>query len=274
MRLCAFFAPDAIPEEIISDGASELGPVLQPVAADPFELNDAIEVLQKFSLVKRDPKVKTLSIHRLVQVVIRDGMDQQTQRQWAKRAIRAVRATLPKVEYGTWLTWERVVAHAQVCAQFLGRYGIQLPEAAALLQQTGSYLTERAHYGEAESLLTQAYAMSEEMQGPEHPDTATSLHQLAELYGVQGMYEQADPLYQRALMIRKQQLGPEHPDTAHSLHRLAALYQNQGMYEQADPLYQRALAIYTETFGPQHPVTKFIQGNYDSFLEEKQRKQN
>ena len=43
LRLCAFLAPDAIPEEILTEGIPDLGPVLQPVAADLFELNIAIE---------------------------------------------------------------------------------------------------------------------------------------------------------------------------------------------------------------------------------------
>jgi hypothetical protein len=76
LRLCAFLAPDAIPEEVINEGAPDLSPILQHVAADPFELHTAIEALHKFSLVKYDPEMKTLTIHRLVQVVIKDGMDQ------------------------------------------------------------------------------------------------------------------------------------------------------------------------------------------------------
>ena len=189
-------------------GASELGPVLQLVAADPFYLNDAIEGVQKFSLVKRDSEVKTLSIHRLVQAVIRDEMDQHTQRQWAERAIRAVYAVKPKVEHNNWSAWERVVAQAQACAQLLVRYGIQLPEAAALLQQTGWYLTERARYGEAEPLLAQAYAMSLRVPGPKHLYTARDASTLALLYKTQGKYEEAEPLlpertcHQRAAVRR------------------------------------------------------------------------
>ena len=36
---------DAIPEELFSAGAEELGPVLGPVAADAFQLNAAIKVV-------------------------------------------------------------------------------------------------------------------------------------------------------------------------------------------------------------------------------------
>src|SRR5947209_8454896 len=54
MRFCAFLAPDAIPEELIMQGAPHLGPLLQPVAADRTRLNAALTELLKYSLLRRD----------------------------------------------------------------------------------------------------------------------------------------------------------------------------------------------------------------------------
>lgn len=45
LHLCAFLHPDDIPEEIITEGAPELGPVLQPVAVDQIKLDEAIREL-------------------------------------------------------------------------------------------------------------------------------------------------------------------------------------------------------------------------------------
>ena len=50
LRLCAYLAPDAIPEEILTQGAEHLGPVLGPVASDAFLLGQAIEALRAYSL--------------------------------------------------------------------------------------------------------------------------------------------------------------------------------------------------------------------------------
>src|SRR5947209_7802830 len=54
MRFCAFLAPDAIPEELIIEGAPYLGPVLQPVASERGRLNAAIAELLTYSLIRRD----------------------------------------------------------------------------------------------------------------------------------------------------------------------------------------------------------------------------
>ena len=74
LRVCAFLHPDAIPQEIFSEGAAELGPGLGPVARDPLKLDAAFVQILKYSLLRRDADAKTLGIHRLVQEVIRDGL--------------------------------------------------------------------------------------------------------------------------------------------------------------------------------------------------------
>jgi hypothetical protein len=71
LRFCAFLSPDGIPEEVFNEGASELGPVLEPVGSDSFELNSSISEILKYSLLRREPKTRTFEIHRLVQAVLR-----------------------------------------------------------------------------------------------------------------------------------------------------------------------------------------------------------
>ena len=102
MRLCAFLAPDAIPEELIVEGAAHLGPVLQPVAADRNRLNEALAALLKYSLLRRDVTTHTFTIHRLVQAVILDELDEETQHHWAERVVRAVRQVFPFDEPAPW----------------------------------------------------------------------------------------------------------------------------------------------------------------------------
>jgi hypothetical protein len=70
-RFCAFLSPDAIPEEMIVESAPELGPQLEPLATNPSLLDEAIALLRRFSLVRR--KNNILSIHRLVQMVLKDS---------------------------------------------------------------------------------------------------------------------------------------------------------------------------------------------------------
>ena len=258
LRLCAFLHPDAIPQELITTGTADMGPPLEPLGTDPLALNTALKELRAYSLVRRDPATRTLSLHRLVQAVLKDSMNEQTQHEWAERTVRAVNLAFPDVtDVKVWEQCEHYLPHALVCATLIEAYSFEFAEASNLLNQTALYLYDRAQYPQAEPLFQRALAIREQQLGPQHPDTATSLNNLALLYHDQGKYEQAEPLFQRALAIREQQLGPQHPDTATSLNNLGMLYSNQdqGKYKQAELLTQRALAISEQQLGPQHPDT-------------------
>ena len=252
LRLCAFLHPDAIPEELIIEGASELTPDLQGIGNNTSVLDDAILELLRYSLLRRNPDA-SLTIHRLLQAVLKDEMDEQTQRQLAERTVRVVNRAFPDVEFDTWSRCQRYLPQVQVCKALIDEWGMEFEEAARLLDQAGDYLRERGQYTEAEPLLIKSLAIREKILGPEQPVVARSLNNLARIYHHQGKFSQAEALYQQALTIRENALGSEHPHVADSLNDLGVLYSEQGKYEEAEPLYQRALAIHEKALGPEHP---------------------
>lgn len=257
LRFCAFLDFDAIPEVILMIGASELGPILAPVAADPYDLEEAVQALRRYSLLRRDPATTTLTIHRLVQAVLLDRMDEATQRMWVERALRALNLAFPygSDNYLNWPLCQRLLPHIQVCANFVDQYALFSVAANRLFHRAGVYLYERALYEQAEVFFKRALLIGEKVDGPEDPNTAATLQQLASLYQNTAQYGQAEDLYRRALAICEKSLGPEHLATAAILHELARLYQNKGRYRQAEVLYQRALRIKEHTEGPDDPDT-------------------
>ncbi len=254
LRFCAFLAPDAIPEQLILDSASKLGPRLKGIANDASLLDEAISTLFRFSLVKRNRDETTLSVHRLVQAVLRNSMDTQTQQRWAERTIRAINHAFPDAkDYRNWPRSQRYLPHAQACVTLIIAWQFAFPEAGRLLNQVGYYLDNHAQYAEAELLFKQAIAIGERVLGPEHPTLAIRLNNLANLYLNHGKYTEAEPLYQRAIAIDEKASGPEHPTLAARLNNLATLYTKQGKYTEAESLYRRAIAIDKQALGPEHP---------------------
>ncbi len=180
MQACAFLVPDAIPEEIFTEGAAEFGPVLQAAASDPIKWNEAIAAAFKFSLIERSPG-KVLAVHRMVQAVAKSRMSAEECAQWAEQVVRAVNAAFPEVEFTFWDECERLAPSAQVCATLVHAYGLASSEAARVLNQAGAYLDERARYAEAEFLKRGAVDICEKALGPDHPHVAISLNNLAHL---------------------------------------------------------------------------------------------
>lgn len=259
LHLCAFLAPDAIPEDLLMRAITELGTESGTETLDSYKFNEAIEVLRRYSLVRRDKITHTLSIHRLVQAVLKDSMDQQTQRSWAERTVRTVNAAFPEADSVTGENQQDYlqyyVPHVQECATLIEQYHLYSTESARLLYQVGIFLYSHGFYPQSQALQQQALAIREQVCGSEHPDVAESLNALAMLARVQGNYGQAEGLHRQALAIREKALGQNHPSTAISLNNLGVVYRNQGKYELAVPLLKQALSIREQALGSEHSET-------------------
>jgi tetratricopeptide (TPR) repeat protein/DNA-binding CsgD family transcriptional regulator len=259
LRLCAVLHPDAIPEELFLQAATRLGPVLTTIATDPLAFNQALAVIGNYSLLQRNGRDQTLSIHRLVQAVLADAMSEVERDLWTERAITALNMLFPEVRDQVWGHWEhcsRLLPHVLAVAASTAPQTHNL-ELAAVLTRAADYLCQRAQYEQAEPLYQRALSMSEQTLGREHPQVAFPLFGLAGLYREQGRYEQAEPLYQRALHLWEQSPAHESPEVSALLNDLAILYAEQGRYQQAEPLLQRALHLDEQLFGPDHPKVAF-----------------
>jgi tetratricopeptide (TPR) repeat protein len=253
IRVSAFLAPDAIPEEIFTLGAAELGENLSGLVNKPLDFVKVIAEAGRFSLIYRNPTHKTFDIHRLVQSVLKAEMDEDSRHLWAKRTVCAVTQVFPNAEYANWRDCDRLLPHARVTINWIKQYGFELETAALLLSRTGYYLKERGQYSEAEPLYKKALELLQRLLGEEHPDVATSYNNLAGLYKSQGRYSEAEPLYKKTLELRQRLLGEEHPDVATSYNNLALLYYYQGRYSEAEPLYKKALELRQRLLGEEHP---------------------
>ena len=231
MRLCAFLAPDAIAEEMLTQGASHVSLALQQAMSNPLTWNSVIADLGRYSLLHRQPEAQTVSLHRLVQAVISDEMDVPTRRHWNTIALQIVSDAFPSNEIAPWTMSQRYITDALTCLEHAAQLHLD-EETNALRSNVAVYFSNRGQYHLAQALYEQVLLSYERQLGPEHPDTLGTRHNLALLYSKQGKYEQAQALYEQVLLSRERQLGPEHPDTLRTRHNLALLYSEQGKYEQ------------------------------------------
>jgi len=247
LYFCSFLQPDAMPEEVFYQADS--------LKLDAKSFNAVVVALRRYSLIKRNAQEKILSMHRLVQAILGDGMSIEDRKLWRERVMRTVHAAFPDVDFKDWKQCGRLLPHALVCATWTEEELTPTVEVSDLFHRAGTYLDERAQYTEAEQVLTRAISIRERYLGPDHPDTAQSLNNLGWLYDHLGKYAQAESVHQRALKMREKQLGHEHPATAQSLNNLGVLYRHQLKYEDAEPLHRRALTIREKQLGAKHVDT-------------------
>ncbi|NER83485.1 MAG: tetratricopeptide repeat protein, partial [Leptolyngbya sp. SIO1D8] len=267
LRVSALLHPDAIPFELLSQGGSQLGEALAEALVDAVEnslaVNELLEPLCTYSLIRVDWAAQTYNIHRLVQEVARAEMaTAQTHQRWLNRILLAAHQLLPKDEEGRveyqdsyqhWDLLARLTNHTEVLAQLCHASGYQALAAAQLFDRMGDFLRVRGQYPLAESLLQQAYQLHQELISGEPRDVAQSLSNLGRLYLEQGHYSEAESLLQEALAMRKKMLGNAHPDVAEGLNNLGRLYWRQGHYSEAEVLLQEVLAMYKQLLGDVHP---------------------
>ena len=273
LRLCAFLHADAIPEEMLVAGSPHLGTVLGPAVADPYQFDLMLAALRGVSLMNRQGEQKMLSVHRLVQTILRDQMQPSEVRLWNERVVHMLNAAFPSVTFDTWSQCERQVTHVLANLPFLEQTESPLPATGELLFRTGSYLLARGRLTAAESLLQRAVAIQEQAPAADARTLFERLEKLAELYWMQGKYALAEQLLQRVLALEEQVLSTSHPRIAGALNILGELYWMQGKYEQAEAVHLRALRVQEQTSTPSFSrmsetlhnlgVLSYSQGKYE-----------
>ena len=244
LNFCAFFHPDSIPEELVATGK------------DPLQFDEMIGELLKFSLMQRNSDNGTLIIHRLVQAVLLERMDENTKAIWAEIAVRAVELMLPEeVKAATWPRFQRYLPHSLICADLIEQYHHEFVQAARLIYVTGYYLQEMARYKEAELLYQHALVLYKQVWGQSHPDVAATLHELGRLSHTLGMYKDAEEFYKQALNIHNNTLDIKSPNVATTHHEVGRLLLSLKRYKEAQYHLERALTMREQLLGSEHSDT-------------------
>jgi Tetratricopeptide repeat/NB-ARC domain len=221
--LLAFLAADDIPRALPAEHAKLLPERLVATVADPLAYQQTIAALRRYSLVKTS--TDSLSVHRLVQAVVRQQLDHDEQHRWASVALHLIRAAFPTkpLDPAAWPAYARLLPHALAVTGHATTLGVDPETTAWLLAEAGRYVYERADYPQARTLQQRALTIRQAHLGADHPDTAHSLRGLAFVLRDQGELDHARSLLERGLAIREARLGAGHPDTGRSREHLAAV---------------------------------------------------
>ncbi len=255
LNLCAFLAPDDIPLDIIRDGAEHLPESLADTAKDQVAFNKTIGALLRYSLIKKDKDKDTISIHRLVQAVIRDRLAEDEKNIWAAAAVKIVNEAYPQEsdDVRTWTDCERLLSHAQATTAYIEKLRIANEATAYLLNSFAVYIHGRASFAEAKAAFQQSLKICKKVYGEEHPEVAIRLNNIGMVLKYLGDLTGAKKYYERALKIDEENYGKNHPNVARDIGNLGTTLLALGDSVEAKKCFERALKINESIYGKNHP---------------------
>ncbi|WP_220198978.1 XRE family transcriptional regulator [Ktedonospora formicarum] len=84
LRFCAFLHPDTLPEELVLESLTHIS---RGNANSPLLYEEALSILRRSSLIQVCPETQMLTVHPLVQIIVKASMDPQEQRRWVETIV-------------------------------------------------------------------------------------------------------------------------------------------------------------------------------------------
>ena len=254
LHLCAFFAPDDIPRDVIAAGAIFLPEPLRATVGDGLAFDDAVSAIRRYSLIETGGEA-TLSLHRLVQAVIRERLGEDGRKQWSEAAVKVVNKVFPEEsdDVRTWKECDRLLPHAIATTDFAESLGVGLEATARLINQMGTYAWGRAEYASAKTNFGRALLIVETAYGPDHPEVAIRVNNIGSVLQALGDLPDAKAAFERALRIFEKAFGPDHPNVATLVNNLGNVLRALDDLPGAKAAIERALQIDEKAFGHDHP---------------------
>jgi tetratricopeptide (TPR) repeat protein len=262
--VCAFLAPEPIPQSLFTAAVSVLPGELAARAADPLAWLQTLAQLTKQSLVRIDHR--GLQMHRLTQAILRERLtaaQAAVTRNYAE-AIMAASDPGDMPNPATWPRWARLTPH--VLAADLA--ATDNPALRELARHTCWYLIERGDIRTAHDLANGLRQQWRDRLGEDHEHTLTAAHYLAWTLLEMGRYAESRDLNQDTLDRRRRVLGQDHPDTLNSAHNLAIDLRALGEVEAARDLDQDTLDRRRRVLGPDQQSTMSSANNLAVVLRE------
>ncbi|MFF2040132.1 FxSxx-COOH system tetratricopeptide repeat protein [Kitasatospora sp. NPDC058170] len=267
LEICAFFGPDAIPMRLLYSRAVTHALRLPPRAPrDKLAIGEFLRAINRYGLARTDQGSETITVHRLVQAVLRDQVG-GGQRADIRAVVHAALATAnpgdPDIP-ANWPQYAELLPHLwpsgaassgdeDVRQWIIDSVRYQWKRS---LHESGRELAERT----LEHWRQDGYGGS----GFDVENDAQTLMlrtQLSNIRRSQGALQEAYEMDEDILERFTATLGPEHSHTLAVANSLGADLRFLGRYEEARAMDRRTLDAARRTLGPDHPRTLMITNN-------------
>jgi Tetratricopeptide repeat/Domain of unknown function (DUF4062)/NB-ARC domain len=254
--LCAFLAPEPIPEDLFSN-SDALPSELAARAVDPLAWRQTLAYLTRQSLARIDQR--GLVMHRLTQAILRDrlSLEQGAAARACSEAILAAANPRDPANPVTWPSWAQLMPHLLVVdLAGTGNHDLRWMACSACF-----YLLARGDTRTAHDLAAHLRQHWRDRLGDDHENTRAASVYLAWALRNMGRHAEARELDEDTLVRDRRMLGEDHPNTLSSANNLAWDLTNLGEYQAARELDEDTLARRRRVLGEDHSNTLWSANN-------------
>ena len=254
LQLLSFLNPDNISLNFLMEGKNALETEMEKTLTDNMKFAEVLLCLERFSLIKWSRERETLSIHRLIQAVVKDKLESLDRLRWGSVVVKMCATVMrQKITNETRKLFREY--QSQVVIPLVGLGDACPPEGAEIVYRIGSFMNDDGKYSDAEKLISIAIGSLSLL--PEK-DNARILKFRSEFGLIKGEMDQlaeAVATLQKTLDIQKATLGPKNLDTLQSMNHLAIVYRAQGLLSEAAELHKEEMAGCMRLRQKDHPST-------------------
>ncbi|WP_101836140.1 FxSxx-COOH system tetratricopeptide repeat protein [Frankia canadensis] len=253
LRRCAFFGPEPISLELLDRGKYILNSDFGTAMRDRLAVSRAIRDIGRYALARIDTSARTLQVHRLVQIAIREELPAEDRERIRDEVHQLLVASDPgdPDRQQNWPQLNQLLPHI-VPSEV---YRAKEPPARRLVEAIVRYLF---HTGDLTIGLVEADRALESWiadSGPDDPDVLVLQGIKANILWTLGRYREAYELRRPTLEAITRVLGADHEETLLILNGHGADLRARGEFQEAWRLDEDSLARHRALFGEEDPAT-------------------
>jgi MinD-like ATPase involved in chromosome partitioning or flagellar assembly/tetratricopeptide (TPR) repeat protein len=260
LEICSVMAPDISLDLINSQAMADTLRALDPAISDRAMISGLIRQIDLLAMIKLDNNARQVQVHRVVQAVVNERMEEQ-EKATARRGIhRVLVAARPEGEVDDPVTWPRY----RLIWPHLRASGVMTSTEEPVRQ----FMIERVRYLRERSDQPRARTRAEEVKNaweamlakePEMPGLQQQLFRLqfnlANVLRDLALFPEARAVDEAVMAGQRQTLGDAHPYTLATRSGLAADLRALGNYQAALKLDLETYEFWDKTYGDEYRWT-------------------
>jgi tetratricopeptide (TPR) repeat protein len=253
LRCCAFFGPDPIPRDVFRRGTQATGTRVSALMTDPILLARAIRELGRYALVSISGRA--ITVHRLVQALLRDELDEKEQAQY-RHDVHAILAAAAPLDPGDDRQWERyreLLPH--VTSETTGLSESRDLEVRAFVLDMMRYLRLSGDLISCQKLTREFIDQWTADDGPDDPSVLAAQRHYGDVLRQLGRFAEAYELVEATLSRTTKALGERDRLTLALKNSLVGDLRARGDFATALRLCQETRQLSEDVFGLTDPQT-------------------